>query len=323
MSFPKRYTIFCRILALLSEILVADLHSAEKQREPEAMEETITPYELPDTANHSFFFVDVRISPAVEAKLHRHDAWELLCVTHGRGNRTAGDTVQPFTVGDVALIPPSMIHRWEFATDSADENGHISYLMVAFSHVFVEQCQKMFPELRNRMPDVSFPATALQFGMKSAPALRDRLMQMNKMNELDRLCEMLHLLPEIFTTSDHIPAGRPIHIERDVQRMQQVCTYVMRHYAHPVALNDIATDIGMNRSAFCSWFKRCKNMTFSQFLTQYRLNTAKELLKCSEKHVSEICYLVGFNDLPHFIRVFKRAIGVSPSRYRKMSQQVR
>lgn len=47
----------------------------------------------------------------------------------------------------------------------------------------------------------------------------------NKMNELDRLCEMLHLLPEIFTTSDHIPAGRPIHIERDVQRMQQVCTY--------------------------------------------------------------------------------------------------
>lgn len=87
----------------------------------------------------------------------------------------------------------------------------------------------------------------------------------------------------------------------------------MAHYVHPITLDEIAKEVGMNRSAFCSYFKRCKGMTFSQFVTEYRLNTACELLKHSSKGVSEICYLVGFNDLPHFIRVFTKTIGISPS----------
>ena len=73
----------------------------------------------------------------------------------------------------------------------------------------------------------------------------------------------------------------------------------------------------MNRSAFCSYFKRCKGMTFSQFVTEYRLNTACELLKHSQKQVSEICFAVGFNDVPHFNRIFKKLKGVTPQEYRK------
>ena len=254
------------------------------------MEETVTPYELPDRTNHSFFFADACIPPAEEAKLHRHDAWELLYVIHGRGNRTAGDTVQPFTAGDIVLIPPSMTHQWSFAPDSADENGRIHYLMAAFSHTFVEQCRELFPELRNRLIDVSFPVNALLFGVKSASVLGNRLMRMRGKDELKRLCEMLLLLPDMFTTSDHALAGRPARIERDVQRMQQICTYVMRHYSHAVTLNDIAAEVGMNRSAFCTWFKHFNGMTFLQFLTLYRLNTACELLKDSAKQVSTAFY---------------------------------
>lgn len=73
----------------------------------------------------------------------------------------------------------------------------------------------------------------------------------------------------------------------------------------------------MNRSAFCTYFKRNKGMTFSRFVMQYRLNTACELLKRSHKSVSEICYLVGFNDLPYFVRLFTAEMGMSPTKYRK------
>lgn len=282
------------------------------------METTITPYALPDTANHSFFFVNADIPPALEAPLHRHDAWELLCVMHGHGTRTAGDTVHPFAAGEVALIPPSMIHCWAFSPDAGNEKGHIRYLMVAFSHQLVEHCLKVFPELRNRLAGVSFPVDALRFGPKSAGVLRDRLLRMLPLDELDRLCEMLRLLPELFTASDRVLAGRSAHIDHNVQRMQRVCIHVMRHYSEPISLDDIASEAGMNRSAFCTWFKRCRGMTFSRFLARYRLDTACALLVSSEKQVSEICYLVGFNDLPHFVRMFKRDMGMSPSRWRKL-----
>lgn len=281
------------------------------------MEDTAIPYELPEVGNHSFFYIDQRVETAIEAKLHRHEAWELYYVVHGCGNRMAGDTLQSFAAGDVALIPPSMFHRWEYAADSADTDGCIRYLMVAFSHSLVERCMEVFPELRNRLAGILFPADALKFGPESSRIIRKILSEMNGMDELGRLSTMFRLLPIIFTSSDHTFAGKSVRTERDVRRMQQISAYVMAHYVHTISLDDIAAEVGMNRSAFCSYFKRCKGMTFSQFVTRYRLNTACGLLKHSQKQVSEICYMVGFNDLPHFVRVFTSCMGISPSRYRK------
>ena len=228
------------------------------------MEDTAIPYELPEAENHSFFFIDQRVETRTEAKLHRHDAWELYYVVHGYGSRTAGDTCQPFTAGDIALISPSMLHRWEYAPESADTDGRIRYLMAAFDHSLVKRCMEAFPEVRNRLAGIPFPTDALKFGPESSRIIRKLLSEMTGMDELEQ----------------------------------------------------IAAEVGMNRSAFCSYFKRCKGMTFSQFVTQYRLNTACELLKHSQKQVSEICYLVGFNDVPHFNRMFKKAKRMSPKAYR-------
>ena len=153
---------------------------------------------------------------------------------------------------------------------------------------------EVFPELRNGLTGVVFPTEALKFGVRSSRIVRQALHKMNGLNELERLCEMFRLLPVIFTASDYSFAGKPVRMERDVRRMQQIHAYVMAHYIHPISLDDMAAETGMNRSAFCSYFKRCKGMTFSQFVTQYRLNTACELLKHSQKSVSEVCYLAGF-----------------------------
>lgn len=281
------------------------------------MEETVTPYELPETENHSFFYVDRQLEPRIEAGLHSHDAWEVCYVVRGRGYRTAGDTSQPFAAGDAALIPPGMPHRWAYDPASADERGRIRYLMVAFDRRLVERCTTLFPELRNRLTGIAFPTEALKFGPESTRIVRCILSQMSASDELERLCAMLRLLPVVFTAADRTLAGRPMRLERDVRRMQRICTYVMAHYGHAIPLDAIAAEAGMNRTAFCAFFKRYKGMTFSQFLTRYRLDTACELLKHTQKQVSEICYAVGFNDLPHFVRVFTHAEGISPSKYRK------
>lgn len=281
------------------------------------MDDIVIPYRVPEQEEHSFFFIDQRIKIELEAKQHRHEAWELYYVVHGYGNRMAGDTLQPFAAGDVALLPPSMPHRWIYEPESADADGCVRYLMVAFSPDLIQRCISVFPEVRNRLSGMALPADAMTFGPRSSAIIRKALSDMNGMDELGRLCEMLRLLPFIFTTSDCSFAGKPVRIERDVRRMLHINTYVMAHYVHPIALDDIAAEVGMNRSAFCSYFKQKKGMTFSQFVTQYRLNTACELLKHSQKSVSEICYLVGFNDVPHFVRVFTKEKGMPPGRFRK------
>ncbi|MDO5570554.1 MAG: AraC family transcriptional regulator [Bacteroidales bacterium] len=286
------------------------------------MEEFIIPYKLPEVENHSFFYINQRIDLSLEAKLHQHDAWELYFVVQGHGNRMAGDTLLPFSAGDVVLIPPSMIHKWEYDKHSADSNGYINYLMSAFSHSLVDKCIKTFPELRNRFSGINFPVEAIKFGPESSRFIRKALTDMNEMDELDRLCTMFRLLPVIFTATDYTFIGKPLRLEKDAVRMQQISAYVMAHYVHCISLDDIAHHVGMNRSAFCTYFKKQKGITFSHYLTQYRLDTACELLKNSQKLISEICYIVGFNDLPHFIRVFTHNLGVSPSKYRKLNKNI-
>lgn len=229
-----------------------------------------------------------------------------------------GDTLMPFAEGDVVLIPPSMPHYWEYKPESANDDGEIKYLMVAFSPELIDKCMSVFPEIRNKLYGQILPTEALKYGSGSSVEIKHSLMRMSNLDDIGQLSEMIRLLPIIFTTRDQTLIGKPIKIERDIRRMQQVAEYVMAHYVHTITLDDIATHIGMNRSAFCTFFKRNKGMTFSQFVTQYRLETACGLLKTSQKQVSEICFAVGFNDLPHFIRVFTSTYGMSPTKFRKI-----
>ena len=70
------------------------------------LSDPIIPYELPDAANHSFFYIAQSVLPKEEAKLHRHDAWELITILKGSGTFTAGDQSQFFGPGTTALLPP-------------------------------------------------------------------------------------------------------------------------------------------------------------------------------------------------------------------------
>ena len=281
------------------------------------MEDAVIPYTLPEVNDHSFFFISQHISPALEAKMHRHEAWELYYVTQGKGVRMTGDTLMPFAEGDVVLIPPSMPHYWKYDASSANADGEICYLMVAFSQELIDKCLSVFPEIRNILYGWTLTAEALKYGNESASRIRKTLTAMCGLDDFGQLIEMMKLLPVVFATADHVYIGKPIKIERDIRRMQKVAEYVMAHYVHDITLGDIASHIGMNRSAFCTFFKRNKGMTFSRFVLNYRLETARELLLASQKQISEICYGVGFNDLPHFTRAFKAKFGTSPSAYRK------
>lgn len=78
---------------------------------------------------------------------------------------------------------------------------------------------------------------------------------------------------------------------------------------------ELVQSLGISRSLIYRKFKQLTNCSTSEFIKIMRLKRACQLLNSKQYRVSEICYMVGFNDPHSFSKIFKKHYGVSPSKY--------
>lgn len=94
---------------------------------------------------------------------------------------------------------------------------------------------------------------------------------------------------------------------------QQIETTYMEE---KISLNTVAAGVGMSPSYFSSIFSREMGKTFVEYLTETRIEKAKELLACTSMKTSEIGFEVGYKDPHYFSYIFKKMQGCSPKDYR-------
>lgn len=92
--------------------------------------------------------------------------------------------------------------------------------------------------------------------------------------------------------------------------------YIEKNYFNPITLDDIIQNIHMSKYHFIRRFKRAIGITPYQYLTNYRINISKLLLRTTDKTVSEISEICGFMDTSNFITHFKKHTGQKPLSYR-------
>ncbi|MBO9131054.1 helix-turn-helix domain-containing protein [Bacillus sp. 165] len=93
--------------------------------------------------------------------------------------------------------------------------------------------------------------------------------------------------------------------------------YIAHHFIEDISLEQVANYLKLNPFYFSKLFKKQTGETFSDYLTNMRINKAKQLMEKSELSLKEICYQVGYNDPNYFSRVFKKCTNESPKEYRK------
>jgi AraC-like DNA-binding protein len=92
--------------------------------------------------------------------------------------------------------------------------------------------------------------------------------------------------------------------------------YIEAHYAEAIRLDDLSRLCGLGPFQFCRTFKQEQGVSLTRYLIHYRIDKAKALLNHPAASVTDVAFGVGFNDLSYFARVFRKAVGVSPSEYR-------
>jgi len=92
--------------------------------------------------------------------------------------------------------------------------------------------------------------------------------------------------------------------------------YMENHYASDLSLVTVAESVGLSTVYVSKLFKQATGETFTDCLTRIRIDNAKRLLRDPRYKIYEISEQVGYQNLKHFYKLFKRIAGVTPSEYR-------
>ena len=103
---------------------------------------------------------------------------------------------------------------------------------------------------------------------------------------------------------------------RLAQVAENIREYIRNNYMKEISMQDAARMMNYSDAYFCKLFKQCFDQNFTSYLTGFRVNEAKKLLKDRSISVKDVSMQVGYYDSNYFAKVFKRMTGMIPSEYR-------
>ena len=104
---------------------------------------------------------------------------------------------------------------------------------------------------------------------------------------------------------------------RTMNYMREAIQYINTKYCESIMVQQIADHCGVDRAYLSKIFKYATGKTLQEYLIQFRIKRAKQLLKDTDLSVKYVSFSVGYNDPFTFSKVFKKQEGVSPSVWRK------
>ena len=129
--------------------------------------------------------------------------------------------------------------------------------------------------------------------------------------------------PGPYITGPDVRAGEPAQdMSRDdgdgrlAQVAETIREYIRNNYMKEISMQDAARMMNYSDAYFCKLFKQFFDQNFTSYLTGFRVNEAKKLLKDRSISVKDVSMQVGYYDSNYFAKVFKRMTGMIPSEYR-------
>ncbi|MGF1851324.1 helix-turn-helix domain-containing protein [Vibrio satsumensis] len=99
-------------------------------------------------------------------------------------------------------------------------------------------------------------------------------------------------------------------------KIVSVQRFIQKNHHLPLTLDQLAEEAFMTRRTFIRQFTKATTLTPINYIQHVRVQSACELLESSHKPVEQISYLVGYEDVNSFRKVFMKIIGLTPSRFR-------
>ncbi|GAB3271994.1 AraC family transcriptional regulator [Larkinella harenae] len=275
------------------------------------------------TVDDRSFRVQVDDGPHFYDRLHFHPELQLTLIRESVGTQVVGDRIDRFRPYDLLLLGANLPHVFrndpDYFTPDAPHRAlsysvylHPDHLkQTVFGMPELEHLDQLFHEARH----------GVRIRLAETSVLTTRMEQLHQLRPFEQLMTLLTVLDsmasdprrETLSITAYEQARRP----DDHQRIDNVFTYILNHYASSITLDEVAAQAHLTPSAFCRFFRLHTRKTFSQLLNEVRIEHACRLLQESKLPISQIAFSCGYTNLSNFNRQFKLITNLTPGQYIK------
>lgn len=253
-------------------------------------------------------------------KAHYHSDWEFITVLDGKMQYSINAEVIEISKGESLFVNSNHIH-FGFS-DSKEDCKYICILVhpALFSNNPYIERNFILPIIHDRHS--YFILKDGQEEIKITNALIEiynRKMQKDKNFCLEVQQYLFSIAANLYSIIDKSPKKKSE--SQSFSNIKTMIDFIASNYAEKIALSDIAKSANMCNNSCISVFKRFTNATPIEYLTNFRIGKASQLLKSTDKSISEIAQDCGFSGSSYFSEIFKKIVGKTPKDYRLHSER--
>lgn len=204
------------------------------------------------------------------------------------------------------LIPPGIVVSYK-----ADHDNPWSYCWVGFNGLKADYYVTRLGLSTSNPIFVCEPNNNLLLIIKNMLQAKDS----KKLKDLKLLADLYSFLYEINDKTNSSDIVQEPQSNKE-EYLKASIEFIAKNYSMPISISEIATHIGIDRSYLFILFKEFLNTSPSEYLINFRISKAKELLKDNTLSVGSVSRSVGYNDQLVFSKTFKKVTGLSPLNYR-------
>jgi len=277
-------------------------------------------YQHQAATDNMSFVVKEYYQPHFTSPFHFHDSYELILIAKSYGKLYAGNKVLNFNDGEVYLFGPGFAHCF-YNEQSFIKSGEIAHaIVIFFKEDFLGKEFFSKGELAKVWELLSKSERGIQ--LQANDLIRSFFYQITGSKGLQTLILLLQLLnhlsglkkEEITFINKTIP--KLFSKDNNTNKLEAVFKYVIENFKEEVSSKDAASLACLSEAAFCRYFKRRTEKTFSQFVNHVRITHSTRLLLEQDMSIANVCFECGFGNISYFNRQFKKIMGQTPFEYR-------
>lgn len=275
---------------------------------------------LPLEDKESFFTRAFEL-PYFGTPWHYHPEYELVLVLESEGKRFVGNSITDFKKNDLSFFGSNLPHLYRNPPEYYEKGSELKARSIVIHFLETSLGRDFFALPQARKIKQFFERSKQGIDIlgetkKKIIVKMQAMLETAGFQRLIYLLEILNILAE--TTEYNLISGPGIvgHNISDSERLDKVFHYILQNFHRGIKLEEVASLIYMTRTSFCRFFLERTKRTFSDYLTEVRLNHAARLLIEENMSVARVAYDSGYNNLSNFNRQFREKYKINPKKYK-------